>query len=246
LLCEESYVVEKKKNYPATALLLFGIGLALLLVVMASWPNMEARMFDPSVVAEARLTSLRCPIVVTPADEAQITATFRNSSDRNVRLYIVARISEGYLTLMRQTETLLSLAPGERHTLTWDIAPEDAVYGMVIMARVQQHRSFPFPSRDRTCGILFLDMPWIKGGQLIGLLISLTLVSLGTGAFLWLRQERPLSEAKRKQALSMGGIIAILFAAFLAGLLGAWLVSLLLLIGILVLFISVLESRSAM
>lgn len=201
-------------------------------------------MFDPSVTAEARLTALRCPMVITPADEAQITVTFRNSSDRDLRLYVIARISEGYITLMRQSDTLLRLSPGEQHTLTWDIAPQDAVYGRVIMAKVQQQRSFPFPSRDRTCGVLFLNLPWLRGGQVVGLLGGLTLLSWGVGAGLWLRQERPLSDARRKTALYAGAIVAMLVVAFLAGLSGAWPVSLALLLGLLLLLISLLEGRS--
>lgn len=242
MFCEERHVAKKISSRLAESLFLFGMLLALLLVVIAFWPNMEARMFDTSVVAEARLTALRCPMVVTPADDAQITVTFHNTLDRDLRLYVVARISEGYLTLMRQSETLLRLSPGERHTLSWDIAPKDAVYGRVIMARVHQHRSFPFPSRDRVCGILFLDVPWLKGRQLVTLLSGLTLLSLGAGAGLWLRQQRPLDDANRRRALIAGAITAIFLFAFLAGLLGAWLVSLLLLLGVFLLLLSLLEA----
>jgi hypothetical protein len=235
---------ENKKNTLATVLFLFGMLLALLLVVMSFWPDMEARLFDPGQVAEARLTTLRCPMVVTPADEAQITATFRNTLDRDLRLLVVARISEGRLTMMREARTLLSLPPGSKEMLAWDIAPEDAVFGRVIMARVHQFRSFPYPSRDKVCGVLFLNLPWLTGGQLVWMLSSLTLLSLGGGAWLWLRQERPLSEAKRRRAISVGALTAVLFAAFLAGLLGVWLVSLLLLGFMLLLFVSMLESGS--
>ncbi|MFO7683922.1 MAG: hypothetical protein R6X34_28150 [Chloroflexota bacterium] len=235
---------ENKKNTLATVLFLFGMLLALLLVVMSFWPDMEARLFDPGQVAEARLTTLRCPMVVTPADEAQITATFRNTLDRDLRLLVVARISEGRLTMMREARTLLSLPPGSKEMLAWDIAPEDAVFGRVIMARVHQFRSFPYPSRDKVCGVLFLNLPWLTGGQLVWMLSSLTLLSLGVGAWLWLRQERPLSEARRRRAINVGVLTAVLFAAFLAGLLGVWLVSLLLLGFMLLLFVSMLESGS--
>ena len=235
---------ESKSNPLAAGLFGFGLLLALLLVVVSFWPDMEARMFDPGLTAEARLTALRCPMVVTPADDAQIRVTFRNTlDDRDLRLFVVARISEGRITTMRQSNTQLRLAPGERETLTWDIAPEDAVYGRVIMARVHQFRSFPFPSRERSCGVLFVNTPWLTGGQLVWLLGGLTLLSLGGGAGLWLRQ-RPFDEAQRKKMLGMGLATAVLFIAFLAGLLGAWLVSLGLLIGVLLLAVSSLEGWS--
>lgn len=237
-------MTENKRNILVTVLFLLGMALALLLVFMSFWPDMEARLFDPGQVAEARLTSLRCPMVVTPADEAQITATFRNTLDRDLRLLVVARISEGRLTMMREARTMLSLPPGSREMLAWDISPEDAVFGRVIMARVHQFRSFPYPSRDKVCGVLYLDLPWLTGGQLVWLLSSLTLLSLGSGTWLWLRRERPLSEARRRRAINVGVLTAVLFAAFLAGLFGAWLVSLLLLGFMLLVAVSMLESGS--
>lgn len=235
-------MTENKRNLLAAALFLLGALLALLLVVMSFWPDMEARLFAPAQTAEARLTALRCPLVVTPADEAQITAAFRNAQDRDLRLLVVAHISEGHLTLMRETRTLLRLAPGGKETLSWAVAPEDAVYGRVIMARVHQFRTFPYPSRERACGILFLNLPWLTGGQWVWLLGGLTLLCLGGGAWLWLGQERPLPEARRKKALNVGVLTAVLLAAFLAGLLGAWFVSLMLLLFMALLFISILES----
>ena len=203
-------------------------------------------MFDPGLTAEARLTALRCPTIVTPADEEQIRVTFRNTlDDRDLRLFVITRISEGRLTMMRQINTQLRLAPGERETLTWDIAPEDAVYGRVIMARVHQFRSFPFPSRERSCGVLYLNIPWLTGGQVFWLLGGLTLLSLGSGAGLWLRQQqRPFDEAQRRKIVGMGVLTGILFIAFLAGQLGVWLVSLGLLIGVLLLAVSSLEGWS--
>lgn len=215
-----------------------GLLLALALTLVALWPDLEASLFDSALGAERSLENLRCPIVVTPADAAAIQATFTNPFDRPVQFVVRANITQGFVSLQREEDTLLQLAPGEEATLSWPIAPQDAAYERLILARIFAFRSAPLPARARTCGILVVNNPLVSGKTIVAGAVSLSLLSLGVGAALWLGSV----ERQRWAAGHTAGRLAFLILLALgASLLGWWAVSLVLLLLLLLLLAVLLE-----
>lgn len=224
--------------------LLFVSGLLLTAVIafMLFWPDMEASLFDTNSIAEAngRVRALRCPYVITPAEMAEIRATFNNPLEREITFIVRSRISQGYVTLMRQESELVRIPAGEELTLRWPVATSDAAYGRVIMARILTSRSLAAPSQQDFCGILLLNVPGLTGGQIVTLGLTLALLLLGGGAWLWWGK-RPLSDYQRRFVGPFALLALTLLASLVAGLLNAWLVALVLLVLTLVLVGVVLE-----
>lgn len=224
--------------------LLFVLGLLLTAVMsfMLFWPDMEASLFDTNSIAEAngRERALQCPYVITTSEVAEIRATFRNPIEQEIAFLVRSRISQGFVTLMRQESELVRIPPGEALTLTWPVAAGDAAYGRVIMARILTTRSAAAPSQQDFCGILLLNVPGVTGGQVVALGLALVLLLLGGGAWLWWGK-RPLNSYQRRFVMPLALLALMLLASLISGLLNAWLFGLVLLVLTLVLVGIVLE-----
>ncbi len=224
--------------------LLFVLGLLLTAVMsfIFFWPDMEASLFDTNSIAEAngRARALRCPYVITPAEVAEIQASFKNPLDREITFLVRSRISQGYVTLMRQESELVRIPPGEELTLMWPVAAGDAAYGRVIMARILTTRSAAAPSQHDFCGILLLNVPGLTGGQIVTPGLILVVLLLGGGAWLWWGK-RPLNDYQRRFVVPFALLALTLLASLVAGLLNAWLFGLVLLVATLVLVGIILE-----
>lgn len=211
----------------SSLLFLSGLLFTLLIAIATYWPDQEASLFDSSLSAQASLDTLRCPLVVTPNEDAAIQVTLTNPLDRPIQLLARGRISDGYVTLMRQETRIVPLAPGETQTASWTITADDVVYGRFILARVYVFRQNPLPSRQKACGIWFLDVPLVTGTQVVIAGVAASLLGMGVGGAWWLRLEWPLRERRRDQALAAGSMAFLLLAAAGMSLAGWWIAGLL-------------------
>lgn len=226
------------QRFLSSLLFVSGILFTLLLAIVAFWPDQEASLFDSSLSAQATLNTLRCPLVITPNEAAAIQVTLTNPLERPIQLLARARISDGYVTLMRQETRTLQLAPGETQTISWTITGDDAVYGRFILARVYVFRQNPLPSRQKACGIWFLNAPLFTGMQLIIAAATASLLGIVGGGAWWLRLEWPLRQRRRDLALAAGTLALLVLAAAGMSMLGWWTAGLLvILLAILVLVV---------
>lgn len=218
--------------------MLFVVGLlmALTLGALAIWGDFEASLFDISIRAESSLNSLRCPILITPHEQGQVSAAFRNTGERPINRPVRARISDGFVTLIREENVQLPLQPGEQKRQHWDISPADAVYdGWLILVRVSTLRQAPMPSQSNTCGVLVLNLPGVQGWAVVSAWLSMGLAAMFGGAFLWWRH-KPTTTRERPLVLAAGANALVVLAVLVCGLTGQWLLGIVLL-AILVLLI---------
>jgi uncharacterized membrane protein YhaH (DUF805 family) len=199
-----------------------GFSVALIFAFIATWGGLEAAMFDPSLSAERRLTSLRCPIIATPEEEVSVKATFTNPSDRNVRIPIRTRISHGQVTTMREVALTLPLDAGESQTLEWGVSADDLVFGRFILVRLFAVRSSPLPSRGGSCGIMILNIPYLTGNQFVALSLALSIVAMAIGGRMWLVNVRPLHDAARRMARILVLLAVIVMVTLLVAFFGYW------------------------
>jgi hypothetical protein len=208
------------------ALFVYGIGFifGLLVAIGAIWPDLEASLFDTSISLQGQ-TPLRCPVFLTPADgSGEVRATIVNPSrEQSARVPVRARISDGYVTLMREVNVTVPLEPRERRTLTYEIYEDDVAYGRFIFVRVLAFRNPPYPGAQATCGVWWLNIPLFTGGQALGLLLLISLGSLGYSNYIWQRYSSvsPRSLELGQFLLVMTGLIVL---AIFAGLMGWWLI----------------------
>lgn len=197
------------------------VGMGLFGVVV--WGDLEASLFDAAMREDARLTSLRCPVVMTAQEIATVSATLDNPLDRPVEFTVRARISQGHVTLMREIESKLPLDPGEEQKVEWEVMPEDAAFGRLVLVRVRVSPRYPIPARDASCGILVVDFSALSGHQIFTFTLAASLLSLALGAGLWVAASRPLSGTGQDVARAMGALAMSLAVGMVVGLLGSWL-----------------------
>jgi hypothetical protein len=215
---------------PSVFIFAVGIILGTALSGIVVWGDLEASLFDASIRGDATLTTLRCPVMMTAKEIGTASATFENPLERPVTFTIRAHISRGYVTLMREINSKLSLAPGETQTLEWTVTPDDAAYGRLILLRVRLSAKYPLPARDASCGILVVDLPYLSGNQVTAFTLAASLLSMVVGASLWVATNRPLRGLPRQVTRAMGVLAGSVLLAMLLGLLGNWLLGALLLV----------------
>ncbi len=228
--------------------LLFILGL-LLTTTMAFvifLPDMEASLFDAgtSASADESLRSLSCPYIITAGETVNLRAKFTNPEDRDISFIVRSRISQGLVTLMRQDSQVVEIAAGDTLELSWPVTADDAAFGRLILARVLATRSAAFPARENSCGILLVNVTGVTGQQIVILGLVVSLLAMGGGAGLWLRQTRPLTGRMQSIAQAFGALGAVILGSLVAGLLNWWLVGLLLLILAILLLGAILERVS--
>jgi hypothetical protein len=223
--------MNSKKIQRALGVLIFAVGVffGMALLGVAVWGDLEASLFDTSMRADASLATLRCPVMMTGKEIGRVSATLENPLERPVTFTIRAHISQGYVTLMRETNSKLPLEPGETQTLEWTVTPDDAAYGRLVLIRVRVSAKYPLPSRDASCGILVVDLPYFKGNQITALALAASILSMIVGAGLWVLANRPLRGLAREVTRAMIVLATSILVGLVLGLLGQWLLGILLL-----------------
>lgn len=180
--------MRKSRIVRTLSLLLFALGVLLGLTVMGIgvWGDLEATLFNPGVRADATLSSLRCPVMITPDETATIRARVKNTLDHATNFFVRARISEGFVTLMREEKFSLSLEPGEAQWVEWAVSADDAAYDRLVLFKVTISGGYPLPSREATCGVVVIGIPFLTGNKIYGISIGIALVATIGGLALWI------------------------------------------------------------
>lgn len=216
----------KTRNRLASALgVLFfsaGVLLGLALFGSAAWADLESSLFDTSMSGDATLRTLRCPVMITKSEAGTAAATLSNPFERPTEFTIRAHVTQGFVTLMRELNFKLPLDPGDKGTLEWEVTPDDAAYGRLIMVRVRVYPKYPIPSRHASCGILVLDVPHLTGNQILACVLAATLLSIAAGMGLWVTGDRRPSKPGLEVTRAMGALAACVLLGTIVALAGWW------------------------
>lgn len=218
-------VGKKLKRTLGAILFTLGFLIGLVIFVAAVWADFEAAMFDTAIKGDRALRPVSCPVLITRGETGTVSAGFHNPLDRPVNYFVRTRISRGFVTYMWEHKELLPVAPGETGRLEWTVTPEDAAYGRVVLVKVLLMGNYPLPSRQATCGILTLDVPYLSGKQVLALGVAASLVGMALGGGLWFSASRPLNEGSpRELARAMGALGGSVVVGIVVAFLGPWLV----------------------
>ncbi len=207
----------------SSLLLAAGLLLGLAFTAMATASDLESAIFVTGLPSDERLTSLRCPVVMTPNETVKVSAKISNSSDRARLRTVRAQISIGLSNLTREEETHFEQPAGDSRVVEWVVTPEDAVYGeRMVLVQVHSLRNSPLPSEAATCGIMLVNLPGITGQQLLNAYFGITLAALTVGGGLWLYAFRPLEGRMARLAGGLGTLVAITLGGMVVSLMGVW------------------------
>lgn len=227
--------MKENQSIHSLSIIIFAIGalLGIALIAITVWADFEAILFDPSIQQDTRLRSLRCPVMITSQETGIISARVKNSRDRPTDLFIRAHISHGYVTLMREVNSQLSLEAGESERVTWEINQDDAAFGSLVLFKVTVKGGYPLPTRQGTCGVLVVDAPFLSGGQIYGLGLALSLIGLIAGIALWIAHHPHMSDLQVQIIRAMGFLAVSIVAGIGVSFIGWWVLGALFLVMIL-------------
>ncbi|MBW6465827.1 MAG: hypothetical protein K0B06_04930 [Brevefilum sp.] len=184
-------------------LVLFILGLAVSLTfnIFVLWANLEgmsfwgypeALAFDSSLTAEARISSLRCPVSLAPGETGTVAVTVRNPNDYPIEAWVSAHISMlGMEENMLRELKSASLAPGEKSTLRWEVSEANRNNNGMILARIflrltERHP----PARTRHCGIVTMDLFGLSSGLITSIALIGGHILQGAGIWMWWQVKR--------------------------------------------------------
>ncbi len=217
----------RRKSTRVVSSIIFSLGVLLGAIFFggAVWADFEAFLFDPTLAGDQALRGVHCPILITTAETGVITATFTHHGDDAREYRFRAHISDGFATLYREENVAVTLEPGESQTVSWEITPEDAVWGNFILARLYRFPRYPDPDRATSCGVLLIDNQTLTGVQISLLTILGSLVGMFAGIGLWTRIARPIQGRDRYLLGAMTALALIVLIGICLSFLGSWMLA---------------------
>jgi hypothetical protein len=230
----------KNKNKLLISLVLFILGLAISLTfnVFVLWANLEgmsfwgypeALAFDSNLTTEARLTSLRCPVILTPGESGTVAVTVRNPNDYPIEAWISAHISMlGMEDNMLRELRSAPLAPGEKTTMSWEVSEQNKNKNGMILARVflrltERHP----PARTRHCGIMTVDLWGLSSGLITTIALLGGHILQAAGIWIWRQVKRQSTKEDHFTRNVMIAISIFSLLMTLGSLTHSWVLSLL-------------------
>jgi hypothetical protein len=209
--------------------LLFSIGIALGLFLLGTmvWGDLEASFFASAMNGQKSIGTLHCPIILSSYETGEITATFKNPTDKDWVRFAIVDISEGFVTLKRETKTKIPIPAGGKESTAWQISHQDAAYHRIILFHIFINAQYPYPSLDGSCGVVVMNLWRLTGVQILLLITITALFCVVLAIFLWKKSVPPANDQDWNRIKSMYALAIIVVAGLVIGYIGAWVIALL-------------------
>lgn len=222
-----------RKKTLGYALFWLGIIIALALTTLTTWAGIEAVVYGFISYSKVSLKGVSCPPLMTRSENAIVTASVKNPSDKPLSVLVRADISTPLVARSERLNTVLE--PGETRKFEWSVSSSDIDLKHFIFVRVYRYSTYLWGLAQDTCGIFVLDIPFLTGRQIFwgGALLSLGCIALG----LWLTHEpyQPMPQDRTANfATAQKFLAGIAVIGLLASVMRLWL------LGVLVLVVAIL------
>lgn len=174
--------------------------------------------------ADESLKDLECPLILTGDEIGTVSVTLSNSKEKQIEpLFQVDIGEEG---MFRSYRDRMYIPVGESQTLQWTVSRDDVVFNHLILVKLFQFAAFKTPTRDGSCGILYLDVPF-SGITVLIFIITLSVTGITLAIILWLTlyQSLPIYKTRVLRAMVVMGVTVIL--TMLTGILSIWMLGVL-------------------
>ena len=185
-------------NKTGITLFMAGAVIGYLYFVAMFLQDTEALVFTPVVSGEENLRSLSCPEILTIDEVGIISAKIHNRTNKELYRTVRAHLSRGFLSLENQFTEHYLMLPRETKSLRWEVHPSDAAWGYVTLAKVNVLPKNPYPSYVSTCGVVWLDLPFVQGWHVVAAAWVVSVGLMGTGFWRFRQANLPLIGKKRK------------------------------------------------
>jgi hypothetical protein len=195
-----------------------GVLLGFAVALVTIWNRLEAISYFFTGARYDPFDGLRCPVMIAPTEEGVVTAAFRNPTDREDTFFYRAEIS-GPVS-MRRLEGQTAVPPHQTEKLEFAVDARDVDLKFFIFVKLNllPHAGNPF--REAVCGIMVVNFLGLAGTQILATALSLSLLGMILGFFLWQKTSTRADETMPRIMLALG--LLVLLAMF-AGFMGWWL-----------------------
>lgn len=211
--------------------LALGIVAAFIICGLIVWGDVEATLFTNGINGDRRISSLKCPVLITPHETGTISVVVKNPADKDSDRYLTATISEGFTSLVRESKEKVPIPANGKEKVEWKIYPEDAAFERIVLFRLFIPSKYPYPSMSGSCGVIKIDFPWLNGNQVLLGVSALSAGFLIIGALMFERGIHPesgaLSVKTRARTNGIYFLAAVLVVSAFLSYIGLWLIGLL-------------------
>lgn len=222
------------KRLAAGILFVVGVLITLALTGLMAWAAFEGLSYFSSGAGYAAFDGLHCPILISSREAGVVEAHFLNSTDQAQQPFYEVEISGKVAS--RHMESQISVPARASQDVSWTVSSEDIDLEPFIFVKMDVLPIGGYATREATCGILVGDLAGLSGAAtllaataigLLCILAGLILPVLGVSQVERVRldQEAGTNRGRATQALSVASTIGLF-----AGLMGWWLIALLLLV----------------
>lgn len=207
-----------------TFIYLAGLLLALALALASIWGDFEALSYFYTGANYGQFSGLRCPVIMSRSEVAQVSATFENPTDKAIEPYYEVKMSG--LADPRSFENQLQLPPHSSTTIRWTVSASDIDMGWFVMVRLTVLPFAGNPARAASCGMLVFNFGSLTGAQVLPWAVVVSVLAILVGLTLREGQDQPESgsEGTLRNGMRAAGVSVLL--AMLTGFLGLWLIGL--------------------
>jgi len=210
---------------------------------LSIWADLEASLFNSARRTTERLSTLKCPSIITMDEVKIISASFTNTSDREIIPLIQTFVTDGFVILMQEQIDKPTIAPGETKSVEVKVTADNAVYNRLILARMHQFSYGPLPYRNASCGIFVLGISFLTGSQFIILTVITGMILSLSGTGLWLLYFKPIVWDRLTTLHEMIVLVILALLIMVAGLASRWIFGIFLIVLWVLLLVGIISQK---
>jgi hypothetical protein len=235
----------KKQRLENIFIILISLGALCFVLIggLSIWADFEASLFNSARRTTERLSTFNCPSIIAENEVGIISASFTNTSEREIKPRIQTFVTDGYVILMQEQIDTLTIEPGETESVEVKVTADNAVYNRLILARMHQFNYGPLPYRNASCGIFVLGISFMTGSQFITLTVITGLILSLAGIVLWLVTYKPIVWDRLTTLHEMIVIVGLALLIMIAGLASWWLFGIFLIVIWLLLVVGIISQK---
>ena len=212
----------RNKRRLSIILFLLGVMVGFLFNIFVVWAQFEASLWDDSPTEDEALDGFHCPMIITSTEMGVVRIDYKNTIDRPVNPVIRTRITKGFVSLQREEMDRPDILPGDTARLEYTVTANDAAWDRFILVRVYAFPQLSLPSRNGSCGILVVNLPWVNGTFVIVLTLIVSLGGMGGGIWLWQKVNFPLTNRAYSALRAMVFLAAVILMGLILELFNVW------------------------
>lgn len=188
---------------------------------MAFWGFAEARGFDRWQKFNGQIDKLDCPFVISPYEKGEISMFLSNNSNDPINVIYQISISNPSNEEGRMERETIRLEGKERREVRADFSAADKIEGDFVLVRTYLYDNLrDGPASTKFCGVWVQSILGLKNNQIILLASLISIITMGTGMFLWKRKRKLIGRRSEHLFFWLWWVFAFMLICIFANIFG--------------------------